>query len=162
MSVKIGDIVTVVSDTSIYRGEQGEVVEIKRDSDEDGPIGVRFHPRQVLHCISRDEDCIVRHRRRELRVDTSWGAVTRAKILYPGHYHTVYTLRFEFSPQNQCMHARCTALATKRCVLNVLGTVCERDFCDKHGKIDGMVGEVLPPMKTNYVPATPIREAVVA
>lgn len=162
MPVKIGNIVTIISQESSYNGKQGKVAEIKHDGDEDGPIGVRFHRNQIWHCVDSEAECIVRHQEAELRVDASWSVESRAEQIYPRRYHSVYQLRFDFSPENPCMQAGCAKKATKRCIVNIWGTVSELDLCAEHGVIDGMMGELLPPLKDKYVPATPVREATTA
>jgi hypothetical protein len=161
-AIEIGNIVTIISTESGYNKKQGQVVEIVDDGDEDGPVGVKFHPNDMLHIVADENNCIVRHEIHELRIDPCWSLGHRALLAYPGMHHTLFELLFAFSPENPCMHEDCERNAARRCMINVWGCVYERDYCEEHGKIDGMMGESLPPCKKDYVPATPIRERAAA
>ena len=155
--VEVGDIVTIISDESCYKDKQGQVVEIVEDGDADGSVGVKFRRDQMMHYVATGETCIVRHKEEELRIDKGWSLVSRATMLYGRMYHHTVELRFDFDVRNPCMHEGCNENAEKRCVVNVWGTVIERDLCKEHGKIDGLCMEIEPPIKRDYVPATPIR-----
>lgn len=131
--VKIGDIVTIVSDRSLYNGEQGEVVEINdEDGDEDGPVGIKFDPQQIKFNAFKHAECIVRHEDDELRVDNGWACTTLATRLYPGYYHTTYTFKHPFDPSLPCMCEGCSENASRRCVINEWGNVSEIDLCEPH------------------------------
>jgi hypothetical protein len=157
-TVKIGDIVTIVSDASMYNGKQGEVVEIVEDDDEDGPVGVKFHKSQIFNYVRSEEECVIRHEERELKIDTGWNVQTRALKMYPNMYHSMNELLFDFDPRNPCMQAGCAEdHSERRCVINIWGTVIERDLCTEHSKFDGMLGESFETRK-DYRPFTPIRE----
>jgi hypothetical protein len=157
-SVKLGDIVTVVSDASSYEGRQGKVVRVIPRGEEDGPIGVKFHKSYMFHYVRSQLECVVHHEEHELRVDKAWSCASRAVQLFPRTHHSVYELLFDFDPQNPCMRDGCDRFATKRCTINIWGCVSQLDLCTKHGEIDGMCGEMLPDLKKDYVPATPIRK----
>ncbi len=149
--VKIGDIVTVVSEESMYHGEQGEVVEINDgDDDGDGPIGVKFDPWQILYHVSQPEECIVQHRDDQLRVDSGWSCKTLAPRLYPHYYHTTISFQYPFDPALPCMHEGCREPLARRCVFNIVGSVCEVDLCCAHAtEIHGKCGMSFP-WKKNY------------
>jgi len=119
---------------------------------------VRFTAAQMMCYVTTDDECIVRHQLKDLRVDPCWSAATRAELLYPGRYHSVHELRFDFDTRNPCMREGCAESAAKRCIINVWGCVVERDWCEAHSDIDGMMGESDPPVKKDYMPFTPIRE----
>lgn len=64
----------------------------------------------------------------------------KANRIYPNYYHTLYTMKYKFSPENNCMHECCTNKAVKRILYNCWGTVSEYDVCEDHNK-DGYCGD---------------------
>lgn len=155
--LEVNNIVTVTMEGSYLMGQQGEVVEIVEDGDEDGPVGVLFYPVQLFHHTSRREERIVRFQRDELRIDPHWSAKSRAWQLFPNSYHSTVSLKFPFSTRNSCMYEGCEHPVARRVVVNIWGTVIERDVCQQHSYWEGKCAESFP-AKKNWQPVESLNE----
>lgn len=148
MTIRIGDIVTVIFEC-LFTGNQGVVVEIVDDDDEDGPIGVRFGSeyRESLGILWEEQN-VTRFLETDLRVESSWSTATLAKRLYRSCHHTVYELKYPFVLGCDCMIRGCPHKASMRGVVNIWGTVCPLDLCEDHTEeYHGKLGESLPDLQ---------------
>lgn len=148
MPLEIGNIVTVLLEDSTYCDCQGQVVEIKDDGDEDGPIGVRFG-REYNHLFDffqTGDSITVRFLEAELRKDLEWNLEVR---LFRAFGSSVCNFLMErtvpFDPKNECQAELCSEDCARRCLINIWGTVYEIDLCETCAKLfDGKWGESWP------------------
>lgn len=151
MTIQISNIVTVTLKDCFFQNKQGEVVEIKDNPD--GPVGVLFKRRDIGQYTSSREERIVHFEYNELRLEDDWNIENQARTLYGSLFHHLYTLTYFFSPKNDCMHEKCQSKATRRILVNeYMGTVSQRDTCNKHGnEYHGKYMDTFP-NKPNYKP----------
>lgn len=149
MDLQIGDIVTVIDEDLMLFNHQGKIVEIEDDEDEDGPIGVRFSrsSRSVFGIDWRNEN-LIRFLEKQLRKDDDWTLENQAIQKFGTRmWHTLYEAPWPFSEQNLCMseeHMGEIPNATKRILINYVGSIYPIDVCKDHEYLDGMCGEIWP------------------
>ncbi|MFQ5661840.1 MAG: hypothetical protein ACE5F2_01130 [Candidatus Paceibacteria bacterium] len=137
MDMKIGNIVTIVSEDSVFDGKQAEVVEIEDDGNEDGNIGVKLSSRDeyLLGYCSDESEKIIRFKEDELRVDKDWGIEIKACNLFGKNmWHHLYVMKEEFVSGKDCIHENCKEKTTRRILVNIWGSVYEFDTCDAHAE----------------------------
>lgn len=127
-----GAIVTVVGGETSYEDEQGRVVEVCNDGDEDGPIGVLFRREQIMHYVHAPSQQVVRFLPSDLRVDDEWCVKELAIRIYGNMFHSLTDLTIPFDARNVCMHDGCDEVVIGRAMMNSWGTIIRRDLCLKH------------------------------
>ncbi len=149
MSLKIGDVVTVTDEELMLFDHQGKIVEIEDDGNEDGPIGVRFSKSsRSMFGVDWRSDNLIRFSEKELRKDDDWSLKNQAIEKFGTRmWHTLYEAPWPFSEQNLCMsedHKQNVPHATKRILINFVGSVYPIDVCKEHEHFDGKCGESWP------------------
>ncbi len=155
MSLEVGNIVTVVSEDCRFFESQGEIVEIKDDGDPDGNIGVRFGEWYAdLFDYPDGKYTIVRFVEKELRQDADWSLEAKIVRLYGKHcWHSVYVLKKPFDPTEECPEEGCAEQVSRRCLINIWGSIYEIDLCGKHvEKYHGKCGEIFPAKQVAHAP----------
>lgn len=149
MGLQIADIVTVIDEDLMCFNQQGKVIEIKEDGNEDGPIGVRFGP-SARYLFSGDwrPDNLVWYQEKELRKDAELTLENQVIEKFGTRmWHTFYDTPFPFSEQNLCMseeHIDDVPKASKRILINFVGSVYPIDVCKEHEHFDGKCAESWP------------------
>lgn len=143
--IEVSNIVTIMGkldDNNYWAGVQGQVVEIVQGDDHNGDVCVKIglkHQYLLGHCMT-DEEKIIRFNKDELQKDDDWTPENKALMLYGSNYwHHIRYFTEPLNPDKLCMREDCPNQRTSRIMVNIWGTVCEYDVCDKckedwHGK----------------------------
>ena len=134
--MNLGDIVTVRCPKSTFDGAQGEVVKVLPESEEED-VMVKLGPAKsylVGHCLTEEEGWIAFYEK-DLRKDEDWDWENRVILTFgKNNWHTVFTKKEKFVPDQPCDHRDCDQLTTRRILVNVWGSVIEHDVCEQHAK----------------------------
>ena len=138
MSLKIGDIATVISEDNPFERAQGKIVSINGTEVEFeiGPAK-RF---LLDYEMRRDGDFTVTVGLASLRKDEEWSLDNRLSHAFGStKFLQVYTLTDALDPEKPCMRANCNGKRQQRIMVNVWGSALEYDVCDTcaaqfHGK----------------------------
>jgi hypothetical protein len=130
MDFKKSDIVTVIKEDSLVRGEQGKVVEVAEK------ISV-FFDKEVTYLgftFSKDERTFD-FNPEDLRKDEDWKLETKATRLFGSNmFHSLFSPKAPFDTKNECQIEGCPNLVFKRGIYNYWGSVYEVDMCEEHYK----------------------------
>jgi hypothetical protein len=134
--IQQGSIVTVTESNHYFEGFQGEVVEIKKDSNADEAVGIRF-AKNYGGSVARSpfdlKDGIVYLPADILREDAELTPENRAGNVFSSrNWFRVMFLKSPIDKKKLCMHRDCEEFREKRIMVNAWGTVLEVDVCTNH------------------------------
>ncbi|MFC1598532.1 hypothetical protein ACFL2U_00775 [Patescibacteria group bacterium] len=131
-----GSIVTVHCPESSFDGAQGEVVKVLAETEEEDVL-VKFgpaHSHLVGHCLT-EKDGWIAFCEKDLQKEEDWNWENRAILLFgESSFHHVYTYKDEFVAGQPCKHRDCEQPTTRRIMVNIWGTVMEKDVCAQHAE----------------------------
>jgi hypothetical protein len=148
MPLIINDVVTVISEDTMYFEQQGEVVEVVNDNDPDGPIGVRFGIwcSHLFDAFHEANQTTVRLLEAELRKDPDWTLEIKTIRLFGKEmWHSLFSRGIPLDRNTKCQTENCIHFCDERCLINIWGSVYEIDLCSECAKqYHGMMGESWP------------------
>lgn len=134
--LKVGNVVQIICQKYVEYLAFGEIVEIKTDNTVVIEIPKIFpNQTRIIQCHADDV---------ELHEDYP-GTIKACQLF--GKLGWLYYCGIipPFSPDADCQYQNCSSKASRRAMINIMGTVCEADLCDKHAnEYHGTQQEIFP------------------
>lgn len=145
------DVIIIGQKDTIFENKDGTVKEINLSTKK---AIIHFHPNYSYIFGYEYQQGITTHEfdfddLEKVDLSLKDNITRKANRLFGKMYHSLYSLKYSFSNNNECMHKECNNQASKRILYNCWGTVCEYDVCIQHEKLDGIAGDGFE-CKTDY------------
>lgn len=152
--IKVGNIVRVVSEyvDGRFFGKQAEVIEIRDDKHEDGPLCLRF-PKWYKNLFSYPDkpETIVRFQINEVEPCHDWDKISikqELNLIFGTMWYYYRSKKHPFTlGYSDCDYDGCSDRALIRGYVNCHGTVSIVDLCKKHLEWHGRNCDTFPHKK---------------